>query len=325
MKKLILNNIVSRTVDPHSFITSSRIKKGLILATLLLLVLYVLLPQVSLFDDSIQIFLSSDILLLLIALGVFATTFILASISYQILSFKHLRWHRTLLVQVSNAFINRLLPAGVGGIGLNTYYLKKSGYSYPAAGAIVGANNVIGFIAHLLLGVVILIAAGISILPRLNSMQVVLFISIVSIILAVLLYGNLAHKSKLTMGIKTFVKTIVQYKAHKAALLSATGIALLLNMANILTLWLVASAVGASMHFATIFVIYTVGVVAATATPTPGGVVGAEAALVAGFVTAGITAPTAFAVALTFRFITYWIPIIPGLAAFTAARRKGYI
>jgi uncharacterized protein (TIRG00374 family) len=61
---------------------------------------------------------------------------------------------------------------------------------------------------------------------------------------------------------------------------------------------------------------------ASTATPTPGGLVGAEAGLFAGFVAYGVSAPMAGAAVLLYRFVTYWLPLLPGVLALFLARRR---
>ncbi|MDH4309289.1 MAG: lysylphosphatidylglycerol synthase domain-containing protein, partial [Acidimicrobiia bacterium] len=62
-----------------------------------------------------------------------------------------------------------------------------------------------------------------------------------------------------------------------------------------------------------------------TVTPTPGGLGGFEVALVAGLTRIGPTAGQAVAAALAFRILTFWLPIIPGLSALRALRKRRLI
>jgi Lysylphosphatidylglycerol synthase TM region len=64
------------------------------------------------------------------------------------------------------------------------------------------------------------------------------------------------------------------------------------------------------------------GAVAAVA-PTPGGVGPFEAAAVAAFGAVGVAASFAVTAVITFRLITYWLPVIPGGIALRALRRRG--
>lgn len=59
--------------------------------------------------------------------------------------------------------------------------------------------------------------------------------------------------------------------------------------------------------------------------PTPGGLAGVEAGLVGGFMAYGVTATAAIAIALAFRLVTYWLPIVPGAIALYVSRRQRYI
>jgi len=57
--------------------------------------------------------------------------------------------------------------------------------------------------------------------------------------------------------------------------------------------------------------------------PTPGGLGAVEAALVAGLIGLGVPPGPAIAGVLSFRLITYWLPVIPGVVAFRVLRRRG--
>ena len=59
--------------------------------------------------------------------------------------------------------------------------------------------------------------------------------------------------------------------------------------------------------------------------PAPGGVGAAEAALTAGLVAMGIDSATAFAIAVTHRLCTYYLPPIWGYLSLRWLNRKGYL
>ena len=50
-----------------------------------------------------------------------------------------------------------------------------------------------------------------------------------------------------------------------------------------------------------------------------------EAALIAGFVAAGLSNTIAVPAVFLFRFATYWIPILPGWLGFSWLRKEQYI
>jgi undecaprenyl-diphosphatase len=90
-------------------------------------------------------------------------------------------------------------------------------------------------------------------------------------------------------------------------------------------LYFCAQSAGQTITVLQAFFVLTVGVTAASVTPTPGGIGGAEAGLVAGFVSIGMDSSTALSISLIYRLITFWLPIVPGFIAFHHASEKKYI
>jgi len=71
--------------------------------------------------------------------------------------------------------------------------------------------------------------------------------------------------------------------------------------------------------------VYLGGTAIAAASPTPDGLGALEAALVAGLTALGYPAGQAVAGVLTYRFFNFWLPILPGLAAFRYLQRRQVI
>jgi undecaprenyl-diphosphatase len=63
----------------------------------------------------------------------------------------------------------------------------------------------------------------------------------------------------------------------------------------------------------------------AAAAPTPGGLGAMEAALVAGFTGVGLDPAVAVAAVLSYRLLTFWLPIAPGWLCFHDLDRKNYV
>ena len=59
--------------------------------------------------------------------------------------------------------------------------------------------------------------------------------------------------------------------------------------------------------------------------PVPGGIGAAEATLSAGLMAMGVDQPTAFAIAITQRLCTFYLPPIWGYASLRWLSRKGYL
>ena len=60
-------------------------------------------------------------------------------------------------------------------------------------------------------------------------------------------------------------------------------------------------------------------------TPTPGGLGGVEAGLVAGLVAYRVASADALAAVLVYRLVSYWLMLAIGAAAFVIAERRGYL
>ena len=105
----------------------------------------------------------------------------------------------------------------------------------------------------------------------------------------------------------------------EAAVLFAGAIGITASYAVTFYLCLVALHVHISPAQA--FFVYLGGAVVSSVAPTPGGLGAMEAALVAGLTRVGVLDGRAVASVLTFRLLTYWLPIMPGYLSLRYLRR----
>ena len=89
------------------------------------------------------------------------------------------------------------------------------------------------------------------------------------------------------------------------------------------------AAAVAAMHgdlsIAEVGAVYLGASLIAAAAPTPGGLGALEAAVVAGLTGIGMESGPAVAAVLSYRLVTYWLPILPGWISFHVLERHGYI
>jgi undecaprenyl-diphosphatase len=71
--------------------------------------------------------------------------------------------------------------------------------------------------------------------------------------------------------------------------------------------------------------VYLGASIIAAAAPSPGGLGALEAAVVAGLTGVHMDPGAAVAAVLSYRLLTYWLPILPGWLAFHDLERKGQI
>jgi uncharacterized membrane protein YbhN (UPF0104 family) len=79
------------------------------------------------------------------------------------------------------------------------------------------------------------------------------------------------------------------------------------------------------LNLAQLVFVNTSASVLSSVIPVPGGIGAAEAALSAGLIAMGVDESTAFAVALTQRLCTFYLPPIWGYASLRWLERKGYV
>jgi len=262
---------------------------------------------------------------LVIALASMAATFCIAASLYDVLALHYLRYRQTVIVELATAFVNRLLPSGLGGLGLNGVYLYKRKHTVAEATAIVSINNLIGMLAHMGLFISALLLYPSAFRQFASGLDI--HFSWQAALAVVLTMGVIVSLPKVKRRIFQFMRNVWHSlrKLQKAALLVALALAILLTATYTVILYSVAHSLGLSITPLRAFIIFSVGMLTGTATPTPGGLIGAEAGLFAGFVAYDVPEVTAGAAVLLFRLVTYWLPLFPGVAALFLARHKKLI
>jgi undecaprenyl-diphosphatase len=257
-------------------------------------------------------------------------TYVMASFAYKSLSFFPIPYFKMLLIQLSSSFASKLAPAGAGGLAVNARFLTKYHHTLIQAGSIAAINNVMGFVGHMSILVVLILFGSTSVSEAFNfRITVPPWVWLVGGGFFVFAVATLNFMPSLRKKIvKTIVSakdTFVDYKRHPARLFGSYVASVLLTLSYAGALYMSALALGASLSLIQVIVVFTVGVAAASVTPTPGGIGGAEAGLAAALTGTGMTADLAISIALLYRLITYWLPIIPGLICFQYSVKKEYI
>lgn len=297
----------------------------IILLICVLLLLYVIVPQIGSFSDSWAAVRAADINPILLGTTLVVLTYVIAASVYWLLAIKPLQFRSTLGVQAASAFTNRLLPAGLGTLTLYVQYLRKAKHTLPEALAVAGTNNILGIAGHvaLLLAVLLLTAeptypVHLDLMPG-KQLQLLLAGIVLVVLVNLLIFSRLRHTAyKITAEV---LNSLMIYRKRPARLIIATLTSVLLTCCYVEIFFLCALSVNIHVPLQHIFVVFTAGMIVGTVTPTPGGLVGAEAGLTGGLIAYGIQPDTALATALLYRFLTYWLPILPGLAVFIRVRR----
>ena len=290
----------------------------------LAVLIYVVLPQVNAFHRSLHLLADASGGWLIVAAGISLVAHISSGFKYVSLALRPLLLYPTVLVQLAGLLVNRLLPVGIGGMGINYAYLYKAKHSKVEAGVVVTMNNIVGFVGHLLLVVGLLLAGFASASQFQLQLTASTLVAVIALVVAMLATLLLLRK-KLASSFRQLGRSLNEYRTHPLKLLLATFWSVIIAAAYAACLWASAHALGVSLAFLPALVVLTLGVAASTVTPTPGGLVGVEAALVAGLVAYHIPATTSLAIALLYRLITYWLALLLGIVALIIARRQRYL
>lgn len=248
-----------------------------------------------------------------------------AALVYFFVSLKPISYVRLAVAQTSSLFTARVTPAGLGGMATMVRVLITSKQTAIQAGAAFSANAVVTFLGNIALIAVALALTGKS---AASSFKLPVFVWILPALLILIgllfwfvpkLHNLVEHK------VREILKTLSGYKTRKLKLFFGFLAGLLVTTCYMLSLWLVAKSLGVNITPLAAIVTLSIGTVGAAVTPLPGGVIGAEAALVAALTQFGISTEQALAVAVLYRFVTYWLPILPGYIATQIAFKLKYL
>ncbi|HSX07059.1 MAG TPA: YbhN family protein [Candidatus Saccharimonadia bacterium] len=293
-----------------------------ITATLLLLAVWVLARHWQIVSNSLHIAQTAHGGWLIGSVGLMIATFCIAAAIYGVLALHHLRYGQTVLIEYAAAFVNRLLPSGLGGLGLHGVYLYRRKHTIAESTAVVSVNNLIGITAHLVLLVLVGILRPTVLhqfilgthLPDKRQAAVMILLGGITVVAL----WSLRHRIARFGG--NLLRSLQALRIQKVFI--ALLLAMVLTSTYTFILYSVTRSLDMSITPLQAFIIFSTGMLTSTATPTPGGLVGAEAGLFAGFLIYGVSDASAGAAVLLYRLITYWIPLLPGVAALLVARRK---
>ena len=305
--------------------------RTLLTVAMLAVVTYLLVPQLGDVPQIADRVRDADWAWLPLVLGASALSYVGAALSITGAVPGRLRPLPTLVTQLASSFASKLAPAGLGGMALNVRYLQRSGVDLPVATSAVGLNTVAGAVVHLLLLLVFAVWAGRSVegsvpLPK---PEVLAAGGLAVVVLTAVLLAVPAVRRMVVARLVPLLRRSVGGVGH--AVRSPGKVALLLGGSAVVTLsyigcvYLSARAFGGDLGLAVVGAVYLAGAAVAAAAPTPGGLGALEAAVIAGLVAAGMSHTIAVPAVFLYRLATFWVPVLPGWAAFTWLRRSQYV
>lgn len=223
----------------------------------------------------------------------------------------------TAAAQLSAAFMNRVVPAGLGAMGTNVRYLERSGLARADAVAAVAMDSLAGFVVHAAaLGVMVVrgrhkpALSGARPRPARRVARLGAHHHFpVRHRTGVRLQKAPRSTTRHTRRALGQIAALAQDRRRSGRLLGASaGV----TAAYALGLCAAVQVSGGGVPLLSVLAVYVGGSALAAAAPTPGGLGAVEASLVAGLASAGQPVVGALTAVLVFRLVTYWLPIVPG-------------
>jgi uncharacterized membrane protein YbhN (UPF0104 family) len=233
---------------------------------------------------------------------------------------------RTVLVQLAGSFVKLMAPAAVTSVAVNTRFLQRAGVRPGQAVASVGASQLTGLMVHIVLLVLFGFVTGSgnaeSLTPSRTVVVVLVAVAVLAGAVAAIPPARRMIVGRLKGMFSGVVPRLLDVFQTPRKLLTGMGGALLLTAAFVVCLDASIRAFGGSVSWTAVVIVFLTGNALGSAAPTPGGLGAVEGALTLGLTVAGLPAGTATSAVLLFRLLTFWLPVLPGWAAFTYLQRK---
>ncbi|WUS30600.1 lysylphosphatidylglycerol synthase domain-containing protein [Streptomyces sp. NBC_01255] len=230
---------------------------------------------------------------------------------------------RTVVAQVAGSFVKIVAPAAVGGVALNTRFLQRAGVRPGLAVASVGASQLFGLGAHILLLLLFGYLTGTektqSFSPSRTVIAGLLTVAVLVLVVTAIPFMRKFVSTRLRSLFAGVVPRMLDVLQRPMKLLTGIGGMLLLTGAFVFCLDASIRAFGHGNHtvsYASVAVVFLAGNALGSAAPTPGGVGAVEGALTFGLVAVGLPLEVATPAVLLYRLLTLWIPVLPGWICF---------
>ncbi|MFD4766505.1 lysylphosphatidylglycerol synthase domain-containing protein [Streptomyces niveus] len=237
---------------------------------------------------------------------------------------------RTVVAQVAGSFVKLVAPAAVGGVALNTRFLQRAGVRPGLAVASVGASQLFGLGAHILLLLAFGYLTGTEKTTSLTpSRTVIAGLLTVAVLLLVVTAIPFLRKFVVTRLRSLFAGVVPRMlDVLQRPMKLVTGIGGMLLLTGLFVMCLDASIRAFNdghqqLSYASIAVVFLAGNALGSAAPTPGGVGAVEGALTLGLIATGVPKEVAAPAVLLYRMMTLWLPVLPGWICFNHLTRKG--
>jgi glycosyltransferase 2 family protein len=235
-----------------------------------------------------------------------------------------------IVLQAAIRFINLTVPSSAGRIGMNVRFLQQMGASTPEALAAGAVDDVSEKVVKALLLVATLPFVRVAI----DTSQFTgggpdtrLLLAILAALVAgaIVVFAVPKLRARVLPRLRVAFGTLSAVARTRRKRLELFGGNLLSELLFAFVLGAACRAYGVDLSLAELVFVNTGAGIVAGLIPVPGGIGAAEASTAAGLIAVGVDESTAFAIALTKRLCTFYLPPIWGYPALQWLRRRGYV
>jgi uncharacterized membrane protein YbhN (UPF0104 family) len=289
---------------------------------------YFLLPQLANVDESAEAASRANWWWLGPMIVGAAATIAFAALAFVASVREPIAYLAALRMQLASSFVSRIAPANTGSLAIGVRFLQRSGLQPGPAAAAVGLCALAGFVVHLLLTGAFLAWVGTSevgfSLPQADALFIVIAVALSAsgLVVGLVPAVRLRVLPPLISQARTAVSAVADVLTDPLRVISLVYGSVGVTLSFIVTLAASVAAFGGGVSFPEIGAAYLVAAALGSAAPTPGGLGAVEAALVAALSGYGMPTGSAVSAVLTFRLVTYWLPMLPGWFTFQHMQRR---
>jgi uncharacterized membrane protein YbhN (UPF0104 family) len=233
------------------------------------------------------------------------------------------------VLQTALKFVNLAAPSSAGRIGMNLRFLQRNGV--PLGEALAGgavddvSNNIVQAVLFLIALPFVdfhltksALHGGVNI-PLIAALGAGVVIGVVAILSVPKLRAKVVPPMRQAFS---SLKTIARDRHKRMEVFGGEAAS---ELCYVLALGSTCIAYGVHLNLAQLIFVNMAAALLSGLIPVPGGIGAAEASLSAGLMAMGVDQPVAFAIAITQRLWTFYLPPIWGYASLRWLSRKGYL
>jgi glycosyltransferase 2 family protein len=283
-------------------------------------------------DNIVEAVKSASLPILFVALVMGQTPRVTQSFSVMAVSPTPLPLGRVTGLQFATTFVNLAMPSTAGRVAVNIRFFQCAGASPGTAVAVGALDGLAGFVVQVgLMASILLLGLGSLDIDLSNATtsdsglgKLLIILAIVAVLAGVLLVVVRPLRERVLSALRDIWATAHSLRSPRSVLQLLLA-NLVTELLFALTMWTVLHAYNQSVSLPNVILINEGVALFAGFMPVPGGIGVTESALTAGFVAAGVPDATAFAAALSYRLVTFYLPPIWGFFAFRWLQRRHYL